>query len=89
MSEAKSVDERHQQQEGEPVTSTPEVPGAGPVKKDTEHATQASGYKGDNPATAGPGPTAVESNTPENKEGRLNPSAPEDSNVTPGTTGSK
>ena len=44
-----------------------------------------SGPKGDNPATAGPGQTAVRSETPENKLGHLNPSAPEDSNTTPGS----
>ena len=44
-----------------------------------------SGVRGDNPATAGPGPTEVTSNTPENREGHLNPSAPEDSNITPGS----
>jgi hypothetical protein len=48
-----------------------------------------SGPRGDNPATAGPGNTAVNSNTPENNKGHLNPSAPEDANTTPGTTGSK
>ena len=89
MAHEATFDERNEQHEGEAVTSTPTVPGAGPVKKDMVHATEASGYKGDNPGTAGPGPTAVKSNTPENKEGRLNPSAPEDSNTTPGTTGAK
>jgi len=48
-----------------------------------------SGPLGDNPGTAGPGNTAVTSNTPENNLGHLNPSAPEDSNTTPGTTGKK
>jgi hypothetical protein len=52
-------------------------------------ATEPSGPKGDNPATAGEGKTGVQSSTPENKDGRINPSAPEDSNVTPGTTGDK
>ena len=45
-----------------------------------------SGYKGENPATAGPGKTEVDSTTPENRLGHLNPSAPEDSNTTPGST---
>ena len=45
-----------------------------------------SGPQGDNPSTAGPGPTGVRSSTPENKQGHLNPSAPEDSNTTPQTT---
>ena len=47
---------------------------------------QPSGPKGDNPGTAGPGPTGVKSTTPENALGHLNPSSPEDSNTTPGST---
>ncbi len=74
---------QNQQHEGQPVTSVPPGTGAGPVRKDSEHATQASGYKGDNPSTAGPGNTQVSSSTPENKEGQLNPSAPENSNTSP------
>jgi hypothetical protein len=53
------------------------------------HAVEPSGPKGDNPSTAGPGPTKVQSNTPENRLGRINPSAPEDANTTPGTAGEK
>jgi hypothetical protein len=53
------------------------------------HAVQPSGPKGDNPATAGPGPTNVRFNTPENRLGHINPSAPEDANTTPATTGEK
>jgi hypothetical protein len=74
---------------GAAVTSTPGGTDAGPVRHDPKHGTQASGPRGDNPSTAGPGPTAVSSNTPENKPGQLNPSAPEDSNTTPGTTSDK
>jgi hypothetical protein len=48
-----------------------------------------SGPRGDNPATAGPGNTNVTSGTPENNLGRLNPSAPEDANTTPGSTEKK
>ncbi|WP_158944636.1 hypothetical protein [Granulicella sp. S190] len=54
-----------------------------------KHAVEPSGPKGDNPSTAGPGPTQVKSGTPENNLGHINPSAPEDANVTPGTTGQK
>jgi len=50
-----------------------------------QHAIESSGPRGDNPATAGPGPSSVRFSTPENAEGQLNPS-PEDSNTTPGTT---
>ena len=48
-----------------------------------------SGPKGDNPATAGAGETKVQSDTPENRLGHLNPSAPEDSNTTPGSMDQK
>ncbi len=48
-----------------------------------------SGPKGGNPATAGPGKTQVKSNTSENGPGHLNPSSPEDANVTPGSAGEK
>jgi len=54
-----------------------------------EAAVTPSGPKGDNPSTAGPGPTGVRSKTPENNLGHLNPSAPEDANITPGTAGKK
>ena len=52
-------------------------------------AAERSGPRGDNPATAGPGHTKVQSNSPESKQGHINPSAPEDSNITPGTAGTK
>ncbi len=57
--------------------------------KDSAHAVEPSGPRGDNPATAGPGPTNVQSTTPENRLGHINPSAPEDANTTPGTTSEK
>jgi hypothetical protein len=60
-----------------------------PPATDSRHAVEPSGPKGDNPATAGPGPTKVQSNTPENRLGHINPSAPEDANTTPATTGEK
>jgi hypothetical protein len=56
---------------------------------DTKHAVEPSGPKGDDPSTAGPGPTNVKSNTPENNLGHINPSAPEDANTTPGSAGRK
>ena len=48
-----------------------------------------SGSKGDNPATAGQGPTALHSITPENRDGKLDPSAPANVGVTPGSVGDK
>ncbi|WP_213805541.1 hypothetical protein [Granulicella sp. dw_53] len=52
-------------------------------------AAEPSGPRGDNPGTAGPGHTGVDSPTPENAEGHLNPSAPEDANITPGSAAKK
>ena len=48
-----------------------------------------SGVNGENPATAGQGKTDVQSLTPENAKGHVNPSAPEDANITPGSAGEK
>jgi hypothetical protein len=50
--------------------------------EDRKHAVQPSGYDGKNPATAGPGETAVRSPTPETEKGEINPSAPNDVNRT-------
>ncbi len=58
-------------------------------KQGEGQAAEPSGPKGDNPATAGKGETSVVSSTPENEKGQINPSAPEDSNTTPGSTGEK
>jgi hypothetical protein len=72
------------------ITNRPANPSSGsPQETDSQHAIEPSGPKGDNPATAGPGPTKVQSGTPENRLGHINPSAPEDANTTPGTTREK
>ena len=46
---------------------------------------QPSGPRGDNPATAGPGETKVSSNTAENADQQINPSAPGETGTTPGS----
>jgi hypothetical protein len=72
------------------ATKTPPV-GTPVDSKSSEtkgHGVEPSGPRGDNPATAGPGPTSVRSNTPENAGGHINPS-PEDANATPGTAPKK
>lgn len=48
---------------------------------------QPSGPRGDNPATAGPGETKVNSNTAENADEKINPSAPGETGTTPGSNG--
>jgi hypothetical protein len=63
--------------------STPDNEKAENRTKDRKRAVQPSGYDGKNPATAGPGHTAVKSPTPETKKGEINPSAPNDVNLTP------
>lgn len=47
-----------------------------------DEGTTPSGYDGKNPGTAGPGKTSVTSPTPETKDGKINPSAPNDANTT-------
>ncbi len=64
--------------------------GSGKVQGDRGDAKATpSGSMGDNPATAGPGETKVNSATPDNAEGRLNPSAPGETGTTPGTNGAQ
>lgn len=48
-----------------------------------------SGYRGDNPSTAGRGETKVESKTPDNADNSLNPSAPGETGTTPGSNESQ
>ena len=47
-----------------------------------------SGYRGNNPGTAGTGETHVESNTPDNANKQLDPSAPGNTGTTPGSNAS-
>ena len=56
------------------------------AKIEQDEKAEPSGYRGDNPSTAGPGSTAIKSATPENSSGAINPSAPGDTGTTPGTT---
>lgn len=65
--------------------STEPVPDSKPAQEQAAKA-EPSGYRGDNPSTAGPGPTGIRSATPENSGGSINPSAPGDTGTTPGTT---
>ena len=44
-----------------------------------------SGPGGENPATAGTGERKVNSNTPENAKGEINPASPGDTGTTPGS----
>jgi hypothetical protein len=78
-----------QGKESQEPPNKPKTPAQQRPPTPKEAAVQPSGPRGDNPSTAGPGQTAVRSDTPENNLGHLNPSAPEDVNITPGTAGEK
>ena len=67
------------------IPSTEPVPATKAEVEQNEKA-EPSGYRGDNPSTAGPGGTAVLSATPENRTHSINPSAPGDTGTTPNTT---
>ncbi len=56
------------------------------AEQERDAKVEPSGYRGDNPSSAGPGPTGIRSVTPENSGGKINPSAPGDTGTTPGTT---
>ena len=66
-----------------------ETPSSTPAPNSSQAGAEPSGYNGGNPSTSGPGQTGVHSNTPENSAGHLNPSSPEDSNITPGSGSDK
>ena len=51
----------------------------------TEDGVEPSGYRGDNPATGGPGRVGLQNEKSDEREGLWNPSSPEDGNITPGS----
>jgi len=55
----------------------------GMMEGDPGKAATPSGPKGDNPATAGTGARQLNSKTPENADGEINPSAPGETGCTP------
>ena len=97
MAEQESLVEKNQREASEADTQQRSAAEANQERSSTqgqqvmpgEAGAEPSGYRGDNPSTAGTGQTEVKSSTPENKLGHLNPSAPEDVNVTPGSTTEK
>lgn len=63
------------------------MPHAGSAEKAELNAgEEPSGYRGENPSTAGSGSTGIHSSTPENAAGKINPSAPGNTGITPSTT---
>ena len=81
-------DEQVQQDNSDKTASAMEGvdPASGRERTEDAAGEEPSGYRGENPATSGSGSTRVQSETPENAMGRLNPSAPGDTGTTPGST---
>lgn len=64
-----------------------EMSDKGPTAAQDRVAEEPSGYRGENPATGGPGGgTGIHSATPENARGRIDPSSPGETGTTPGST---
>ncbi len=84
------VRDEHVQQDNSDKTAA-EMKGVTPPKgrerAEDREGEEPSGYRGENPSNSGLGNTSVSSGTPENANGRLNPSAPGDTGTTPGSTG--
>ena len=83
------VRDEHVQQDNSDKTAA-EMSGSpaptGRERAENREAEEPSGYRGENPGGSGMGNTSVSSDTPENANGRLNPSAPGDTGTTPGST---
>ncbi len=74
------TNEANQHQPAQTNDAPSPLPNANPGAK-----AQPSGYRGENPATAGPGETHVQSATPDNAQKQLDPSAPGQTGTTPGS----
>ncbi len=77
-------------QQGNSDKTVADMDGAAPTSRheraEDREGEEPSGYRGENPANSGLGNTSVSSDTPENANGRLNPSSPGDTGTTPGST---
>lgn len=83
MADTQSQDQTNEANKHQPA-QTNDAPTSMPETKPQSKA-EPSGYRGDNPSTAGPGQTHVESNTPDNAQKQLDPSAPGETGTTPGS----
>jgi hypothetical protein len=80
-SSPKSFPDRDKKRTPEDHRSESQADGTAAESPRGETQSQPSGVgpTGQHPATAGPGPTTAKSETPENRTGQINPSAPTDS----------
>lgn len=83
MAETQTQDQTNKANEkGQPQTN--DAPGTLTGDRGDAKA-EPSGYRGNNPGSAGSGETHVESATPANAIQQLNPSSPADTGTTPGS----
>lgn len=83
MADTQTQDQTNEAAKHQPA-ATNDAPSSMP-NTDPGAKAQPSGYRGNNPSTAGPGQTHVNDNVPEKAVQQLNPSAPGDTGTTPGT----
>ncbi|HLI77281.1 MAG TPA: hypothetical protein VKV02_10085 [Acidobacteriaceae bacterium] len=83
MADTQTQDQTNQANQQQPAQNN-DAPSPMPNTQ-PEAKAQPSGYRGNNPSTAGPGETHVQSATPDNKQAQLNPSAPGETGTTPGS----
>ena len=83
MADSQTQDQTNEANKHQPA-QTNDAPSPMP-NTDPGGKAQPSGYRGNNPSTAGPGETHVESNTPDNAQKQLDPSAPGETGTTPGS----
>ncbi len=83
MADIQTQDQTNQANQHQPA-QTNDAPSPMPETKPDAKA-EPSGYRGNNPSTAGSGDTHVNSATPDNAQKQLNPSAPGNTGTTPKT----
>ncbi len=83
MADTQTQDQTNEANRHQPA-ATNDAPSPMPHTRGDAKA-EPSGYRGNNPSTAGPGQTEVHSATPDNAIQQLNPSSPGDTATTPGT----
>ena len=83
MTDSQTQDQTNTANQHQPAQSS-DAPSSMP-NSDPGAKAEPSGYRGNNPSTAGSGQTHVESATPDNAQKQLDPSAPGQTGTTPGS----
>jgi hypothetical protein len=83
MADTQTQDQTNEANKNQPP-QTNDAPTTMPETK-PESKAEPSGYRGNNPSTAGPGQTHVDANVPDKAVQQLNPAAPGNTGTTPNT----